>query len=945
MLKNLLFTLALIFVTTLSFAVTKTYTGPTSGNWNTGSNWSPSGVPANTDDVIIPSGYTVTINANATANNITVSGELNLGNTFQLTVKGNFTVSLGGEFNMPANSGFGILVVYGNFNNNGETYFWKSWVVIAGDLTSTSTSSIQNQGNVSVGGNITGLFDTTGGTGLNQIYAPNPASIVTISPSSIDSNVTPGVGVTTSTESQAYVDLVNSILYGNTCSAVNSTANVLACAGSAAVFTATSTSTAPTLQWQVNMNNGSGWVNLTNTTPYSGVTSTYLNISSVSIAMANYKYRAQFTSGGCAAYGSYGVLTVNSVPSAPTLGSISAPSCGLSNGSVVLSGLPASGTWTLNTIGTANGVTTGTGTSTTVSGLGTGNYTFTVSNGGCSSVTSASAALATITNSWNGSSWSRGFAPSGTDNIVINGDYTAAGNLTGCTLTINSGALIISSPYSMTLTNAVTVNGGSLTIKSGASLVQTNNAAVNTGNIVVERMTTIRKTDYVYWSSPVANFSSSAISPLTTGYVYKWNPSVANANGGQGNWQGGSEVMSLAKGYIVRGPDAFNSTPAAFTASFTGVPNNGIIQAAISRGTITNNLTGTNGAIINSFDDNWNLLGNPYPSAISATAFLAANTNIAGNVRLWTHGTAIAAGGSTFYGSFAYNYSANDYVNYNAIGSTPPGFNGKIGAGQGFFVNMNEATAVNESVTFNNSMRSSAYSNTQFYRNANVMETEPAVDHIWVSLLDGTNVARTTLVGYTEDATVEKDRMYDAPHPLASNATSLYSLINSEPMIIQGRPTFDAGDTVALGANFAVAGSYTIAIGQLDGVFEGTNVEIYLEDTVTGTINNLRTAPYSFTAVAGIVNDRFVLRYANAILGTNTVTAGQTAAFISGHQLHIDSDKAIVSVAVFDISGKLIGTYKGAGNQLEAQFDYAKGVYLAQLKFEDGSVVVKKLMN
>jgi gliding motility-associated-like protein len=76
------------------------------------------------------------------------------------------------------------------------------------------------------------------------------------------------------------------------------------------------------------------------------------------------------------------------IPPAPAIGNITAPSCTLTTGSVVLSGLPAAGTWTLIRYpGTIS--TTGTGTSTTIAGLTLGTYNFTVTTAdGCLSVAS-----------------------------------------------------------------------------------------------------------------------------------------------------------------------------------------------------------------------------------------------------------------------------------------------------------------------------------------------------------------------------------------------------------------------------------------------------------------------------------------------------------------------------------------------------------------------------
>ena len=76
-------------------------------------------------------------------------------------------------------------------------------------------------------------------------------------------------------------------------------------------------------------------------------------------------------------------------PTAPVVGTITQPTCAVATGSVVLSGLPATGTWTINP-----GAITGTGVSTTVSGLATGTYNFTVTNAaGCVSPASGNVVI------------------------------------------------------------------------------------------------------------------------------------------------------------------------------------------------------------------------------------------------------------------------------------------------------------------------------------------------------------------------------------------------------------------------------------------------------------------------------------------------------------------------------------------------------------------------
>jgi gliding motility-associated-like protein len=85
-------------------------------------------------------------------------------------------------------------------------------------------------------------------------------------------------------------------------------------------------------------------------------------------------------------------ISINAYPAAPTVGTITQPTCSVATGSVILNGLPATGSWTLTRI--PGGVTTtGTGTTATVSGLGTGTYTFTVTLATCTSAASANVVI------------------------------------------------------------------------------------------------------------------------------------------------------------------------------------------------------------------------------------------------------------------------------------------------------------------------------------------------------------------------------------------------------------------------------------------------------------------------------------------------------------------------------------------------------------------------
>jgi hypothetical protein len=579
----------------------------------------------------------------------------------------------------------------------------------------------------------------------------------------------------------------------------------------------------------------------------------------------------------------------------------------------------------------------------------------TLTSTGCTATNSSTFTVSTKT--WNGSWNGNGLPPTINEGIIINANWTG-GNLQGCNCTVNAGSVTFSSGQVLNLQNELVVSGGSVNFASGSSLIQANDVT-NTGNINYSRDVLTRKYDYVYWSSPVANFVVNNISPTTpTSLLWKWDAALANGNNAQGSYlNAAGDTMIAGKGYLVRGPNSFTNTPATYTATFTGVPNNGTIATTIKRGSYTGaNYNGTNGALITNMDDNWNLIGNPYPSALYCFDFLDNNSNIEGAIRLWTHGILPSTSVSNpFYGSYYSNYDPSDYITYNGVGtvSGPSGFNGYIGAGQGFFVLMNDGPATSDVVYFYNFMRDSSYNNTQFYKytsNSSSTSAQAPIERnrIWLDLVDSNNTSVRTLVGYVTNATTGLDRMFDA-YQSVTNVNTIYTTAANTNLCIQGRPLpFDNSDVVNIGVNIATVGDYSIAIAAVDGLFEQGQA-IYLKDNLLGVLHDLRQAPYTFTATTtGMINGRFELRYQDAALNTDQfVKDSNLTAFINNGQLNVKASSNIDAVQIYDVTGKLIRTYSPTQKStiFKDDFSFANGVYLAKIKLENGAVVTQKLMN
>ena len=555
----------------------------------------------------------------------------------------------------------------------------------------------------------------------------------------------------------------------------------------------------------------------------------------------------------------------------------------------------------------------------------------------------------TSTTTWNGTTWSNG-TPDLSKLAIINGNYdtTSHGDFECCSLLVNSGfTLNIQADDFVLIQNDLTSNG-TLNVFNNGSLVQVNDLGVNTGNITYQRTALARNLDYVYWSSPVANFN---VSNLPNNNRYIWNTTIANTNGGQGNWVAASGNMVVGKGYIARASNG-SATPVATTATFNGVPNNGIINLPILRGSLQGaDYLGTNNIAITRFSDNWNLVGNPYPSSINVEDFLNMNTNIEGAVRIWTHGNLPSSSNNNpFYGSYAFNYTPDDYITYNGVGtvSGPIGFNGFLAGGQGFMVNMLDGSAGSNNLIFNNSLRSKNYNNSQFYRTSevtiiNLIEK----NRIWLDIINNTNNgAKRTLIGYVSNATNEKDRLYDA-FTSVGTTMHIYSIIANDKMTVQGRQLpFDSNDKVKLGYFVPTSGSYSVGLAAIDGLFAlGQN--IYLEDKQLGVIHDLKQAPYTFTATAGENNERFILRYTNETLGNDDFFNNATVLISTSDVIRIQSvNNRIQSIQVFNILGQLLIDEKNIDsttfeiNSLQKN----KAPLIIQVALENGKKVAKKLI-
>ncbi|MDN3675234.1 T9SS sorting signal type C domain-containing protein [Flavobacterium branchiarum] len=595
-------------------------------------------------------------------------------------------------------------------------------------------------------------------------------------------------------------------------------------------------------------------------------------------------------------------VTINSTMP-PVIGLVTSLTCDVSYGSVALSGLP-SGNWSIVT-NPVTVTTTGSGANTVITNLAPNTYTFRVSNSvtGCTSVASATATVGGIvTNYWDGSEWTSN-TPTINQNIVFGGNYNSqagsGGDLNGCTCQVNSGVKVVfNSGATLSIVKAVNVStavGTSLTFMNNASLFQKNNVS-NSGNVIYKRTSTaMNALDYSYWSSPVSGQKFNLLSPNSDPQkLYSYNSGWIS--------EAPTNTMKIGKGYIIRVPRVGTwpngevvTYPYSQPVSFVGTPNNG-------------NITGETITVL---DDSY-LIGNPYPSAIDAKAFLTANKLILeGTLYFWTHNTPIA-----YDGAFEKIYTANDYAVYNFTGGTAtsaalnPGINnavplGLIASGQSFFA---YSIASSGTIVFNNDMRVVG-NNAQFFRSSKeTKETVTKEARLWLNLKNTNGFFKQVLIGYIDGATNEFESKFDGTKFDVEQMADLYSIVSDRKLTIQGRALpFDVNDKVVLGYSSEINDNYTIAIDRSDGLL--ANQDVYLEDKTLGTIHNLTQTGYTFSTAIGTFDDRFTLFYSNKTLGTAELDTSKKSisVVVENQEIKVNGfDQKIDEVFIYDMSGRLI---------------------------------------
>ena len=549
-----------------------------------------------------------------------------------------------------------------------------------------------------------------------------------------------------------------------------------------------------------------------------------------------------------------------------------------------------------------------------------------------------------ISTDWNTTgNWSDGIIPAGgcsgagsdatiPDVSAASGNFPIISGSAECdNLTIDIGAnLQISPTGSLTVCADITNNAGNsgLVLKSDAT---------GTGSLIcstVDVPATIERflagTQYHYISSPITSATTAGIGiqgGINGVQFYQWD---ANAT-----WLGLGATPPATIDYLPWGT-AYSGTLSVgkgyayyyyeSTLNFAGNINVGDYSLTLYKSS-----SGVDA------DQGWNLIGNPYSSAIDwdLTAAGLPNTGqnkVEGAVYLFDgDGT----GANTNYRYYVpadpgtggtYGVGSSDATRY-------------IPVGQGFFIRTRK-----DGLTADINVSQRVHNTQSFYKKNN--EIHPDLLRITA---EGNGKSDEMTIRFIKNATDSIDAKYDARKliPANQNIPQIYSItadniksaINSMPELVKN---YD----VSLGF-ICVAGTYTFNVKELN--FD--NTKIYLEDLETKTIILLSNETvYKFYHNGGVNENRFILHfvvntavniydiYNNVKIYPNPNT---------GHfNIYTSKQNIIQKIEIYDVFGKIIWQNINIKSHLKEidLSEQTKGLYFVKIFNKNNTYTCYKVM-
>ncbi|WP_158651407.1 LamG-like jellyroll fold domain-containing protein [Pseudotamlana carrageenivorans] len=561
--------------------------------------------------------------------------------------------------------------------------------------------------------------------------------------------------------------------------------------------------------------------------------------------------------------------------------------------------------------------------------------------------------------------------------VTLDGSYDVQGTAgiyidPGATLTV---------PASKGLYTSFAVDlYGTLDLQGESQLIETEHSNItNASNGVLKHAQQGASSmyEYNYWSSPVGSVSSNA----ATNTSYSVEGVISNVNfttdinGSAGtiseywlysypnkpadniyHWvhAGKSGALSAGEGFTMKGTDAVQDY------NFEGIPFSGNIP----------------GLILDV--DNEYLIGNPYPSAIDAHAFIDDNIADGGNnsdniingaLYFWdhistnTHYTREYEGGYSIVTKTGETQAFSNDSRINATGA--PGKIAKryIPVGQGFFVSTvldgtgSVTTIKGGNIVFKNSQRifvTEGSGNSEFLKATSKKSTSTSyIDtraKIRLALHSPESYNRQLLLGTDEGASINFDIGFEAPL-IENHKEDMYWLLDDVKLVIQAVKDFEDPDLkLPLGIKVSTEGLVTLKIDALEYVDAKT--EVYLFDNILNTYHDLRASDFEIHLSPGEYHDRFVMTFSkDAALHSDESTFDKDLHIYFNNQkncvvLRNPNLKAVKTIGLFNILGQPVQHFEIDNENTYNIFktrNLNSGAYIVKLQTAQG-IVSKKIL-
>lgn len=377
----------------------------------------------------------------------------------------------------------------------------------------------------------------------------------------------------------------------------------------------------------------------------------------------------------------------------------------------------------------------------------------------------------------------------------------------------------------------------------------------------------------------------------------------------------------------------WNSVTNASNAIVSGVgyraastDNSGFVfRGTVNQGIVTNNITYSTAPGV-PFKP-WNLVGNPYPAYINVgdlLNYVVDTTTGTKNVDLLD-----------LFAAAVYGYDGNASDGWTIWNLNTPEKN--ITPGQGFLVSADQIQVAAYDLKFAPSMR--RIGTTDDFIPGRLANSNNL--HLKLLAKIGTGNYHTDFY-FNDNSSSGLDKGYDATvYGNVAGSKSIYSHLvqnnTGKDMAIQSLATEALGSdiVVPLGIKAAQGQQVTVSIAESD---LPSNIDIYLEDNVTGTFTLLNDSDYIFTPSSTLNSTgRFFLRFSEQTLSTPDAainglqiytTAGPRALFVKGQ---LDDT---TSISLYDVQGRVVLSSQLEASSNSNQVDVSNlssGVYVVKL--------------